>query len=271
MNWNKIYVILENTMAKEWRNRFLIFLFILTVAVILLVNVVMDYIGQIPGILLDATLANKKLYIFYYIINSWNIFLAIIMGVNCVKSDLNEGVYGQILSFPVKRIEYLLSRIFGTSIIVLLYYLLSILLALSVFAFSSEGQVFIDPGLFLSLAPNFILIVTSVTLTVLISLFLPKISALITTFVLVLLISSSNSSYGDLGTEYLFNDLSFFKSVGLMLHFILPHIGIINGMATDIAMGRDLYVSIGWEILHLGLTLGAIFVLLLLALRKRET
>ena len=118
MNWNKISVIFENTLAKEWRNRFLIFLFILTVAVILIVNVVMNYIGQIPGVLADATLANKKLYIFFYIINSWNIFLSIMMCVNCVKSDLNGGVYSQILSFPVKRIEYLFSRIFGTSTLV---------------------------------------------------------------------------------------------------------------------------------------------------------
>ncbi|TDJ03956.1 MAG: hypothetical protein E2O68_09045 [Deltaproteobacteria bacterium] len=271
MNLNKIYVIFENTMAKEWRNKFLLFLFALTVALILLVNVTMDWIGQVPGISLDSTMANKKLYIFYFIINTWNIFLSIIMGVNCVKSDLNEGVFGQILSFPVTRFEYLLSRILGSTAIVFCYYLISILLALSVFAFSSEGRVFIDPGFFAALLPNLILIFTSVSLTVLISLFLTKIAAFITTFILVLLISSSNANFTGLGFDYLFSDLTFFKIIGLMLYFFLPRLGTINSMATDIIVGKTLNISIWWEFLHLGLTIGVVYVCLLLALRKRET
>ena len=255
MNWNIIYVIFENTLAKEWRNKFLLFLFGLTVALILLVNVTMDWVGQVPGLMLDAAMANKKLYIFYFIINTWNIFLSIIMGVNCVKSDLNEGVYGQILSFPVTRLEYLLSRVLGTTAIVFCYYLISTLLALSVFAFSSDGKVFIDPGLFAALLPNLILIFTSVTLTVLISLFLTKIAAFITTFILVLLISSSDANLGQLGAEYLFSDMSFFKAFGLMLYFFFPRIGTINSMATDIIMGRSLNLSLGWEFWRLALRL----------------
>jgi ABC-type transport system involved in multi-copper enzyme maturation permease subunit len=271
MNWNKMYVIFENTMAKEWRNKFLIFLFALTVGLILLVNMTMDWFNQVPGLMLDSTMANKKLYIFYFIINTWNIFLAIIMGINCVKSDFNEGVYDQILSFPLKRIEYLLSRILGSTAIVFCYYLLSTLLALSVFAFSSEGKVFIDPGLFAALLPNLILIFTAVSLTVLISLFLTKIAAFITTFILVLMISSSNAKYSGIDPEYFFSDLSFYNIIGLVFYFFFPRVGTINSLATDIIMDRPLNISIGWEILHLGLTLGVLYVLLLLVLRKRET
>jgi len=267
---NKYWVIFENTLAKEWRNKFLIFLFALTVGLIILINFVMDWVGQIPGVFLDATLANKKLYTFYYIINTWNVFLSIIMGVSCVRSDLNDGVYAQILSFPVKRMEYLLSRILGSTAIVLGYYLLSILLALTVFAFSSEGKVFIDPGIFLALLPNILLIFSTLTLTVLISLFATKIATFISTFILVAMISSSNANFAGVPVDYMFSELSFIKIMGIILYFLFPRIGTLNTMATDIVMGKTLGVSIGWEILHLGLTLGILYVLVLLILRRRE-
>ena len=56
-----------------------------------------------------------------FFINKWTGLLAILFGINCVKSDEEEGLLGQLISLPILRGEYLIGRIFGASIIVFFF------------------------------------------------------------------------------------------------------------------------------------------------------
>ena len=185
MNFQRIGILFWNTFQKEYRNKTLLFFFFITLFVIFGVNFVLDLIGEFGkgGMIPEDQLSNKKLTLVFTIINMWNFILSIFVGLSVVRSDFRQGVLEQLLSFPVKREEYLISRFLGAWSIVFSYYLISLFCAIITFSLSS-GNVSIGIPFILSLLVNGLAIFGSVVLAIFTSLFFSRNKGLMILFIL---------------------------------------------------------------------------------------
>ena len=111
---NKIKILIGDTIKKEGRSKTLLWLFILNVLIIIFIcggiNYVTDLVGEFGA---PMDLKNKSIYIINFFVSFWSGIMAIIFGGNCVRSDEDEGVIGQLLSLPISRKEYLSGRALG--------------------------------------------------------------------------------------------------------------------------------------------------------------
>ena len=123
-----------NTIQKEIRNKSIWSLLIMTSIVIIVLNTLLNFLLQMASEFqmtgAGMELGSLPLNLFYTLIDFFSTVIAIIIGVNSLKSDEENGVNIQLLSFPVKRWEYLVARVLGSWTIVVSYYIYSIILAL---------------------------------------------------------------------------------------------------------------------------------------------
>ena len=120
---NNIISIYQDTLKKEIRNKALVIIFFLNIILIGAVNSFVDFfVGMVGSEQSFVDLQGQKVFIFMFFINKWTGVLSILFGVNCIKSDDDEGILGQIISLPVSRAQYLVGRILGASTIVILFY-----------------------------------------------------------------------------------------------------------------------------------------------------
>jgi ABC-type transport system involved in multi-copper enzyme maturation permease subunit len=270
MDRKKMMVLFINTFQKEYRNKMMIFFIILTVILIFGINSILNFAGQLPGIIPRGSLGDKKLFVFFYVINIWNVLLSVIIGINCVKSDLKSGVILQIFSLPIKRAEYLFARILGATGIVLSYYFLAFFLGVVVFAFSSGGGVSFDFKMLLGLLPTAVLILSAVTFSVLFSLFFSKIQSLFAAIISMAFISHYNNVFSLTSPSNYFKDLNIFSFFGLIFHFIFPRVGIFNDLAKNVILGNPLDYNLLMEIPHFLISYAILGLLCHIALKKKE-
>ena len=123
MNKHIVLTLIWNTLQKEFRNKTLMFLLVFTLGVILVVTALFrflyDYTEGNQGQAMLTGFVGDPFVVFYYIISIWNAVLAIVLGVNCIKSDERCSVMPQLLSLPIKRSDYLIARIVGSWIIII--------------------------------------------------------------------------------------------------------------------------------------------------------
>jgi len=270
MDRKKMIVLFINTFQKEYRNKMMIFFIILTVILIFGINSILNFAGQLPGIIPRGSLGDKKLFVFFYIINFWNVLLSVIIGINCVKSDIKSGVILQILSLPIKRVEYLFARILGATGIVLSYYFLAFFLGVVIFTFSSGGVVSFDFKMLLGLIPTAVLILSAVTFSVLFSLFFSKIQSLFAVLISMLFISHYNNAFSLMFPSNYLKDLNVFSFFGLIFHFIFPRVGIFNDLAKNVILGNPLDYNLLIEIPHFLISYAFLGFLCHIALKKKE-
>lgn len=267
---NKIKILIFNTLQKEYRNKTLIFFTILTVILIFGINALLNLIGQLPGLNLEGNINNKKLLSFFYIINLWNTLLSIIVGINCVKSDIKSGVILQILSLPLKRSYFLFTRILGSSAIVLAYYFLAFLMALIVFMFGSNEIFSFNFKMILGLIPTALLIISTITITVLLSLYLSKIQSLFAALGTIFFISHFNRFFSGLTLKESLNELTFFRLIGFVTHNLLPRIGVYDSISRDLILGNSIDYNLWIEIPHFVLTYSFLTWICHVALSRKE-
>ncbi len=263
-------VLIINTFQKEYRNKMMIFFVILTIILIFGINSILNFAGQLPGIIPRGSLGDKKLFVFFYIINFWNVLLSTIIGINCVKSDIKSGVILQIFSLPIKRVEYLFARILGATGIVLSYYFLAFFLGLLIFTFSSAGSVSFDFKMLLGLLPTAVLILSSVTFSVLFSLYFSKIQSLFAVLMSMAFISHYNSIFSLTSASDYFKDLNVFSFFGLIFYFVFPRVGIFNDLAKNLILGNPLDYNLLIEIPHFIASYAFVGFLCCYALKRKE-
>lgn len=270
MDSKKMMVLIINTFQKEYRNKMMIFFVILTVILIFGINSILNFAGQLPGIIPRGSLGDKKLFVFFYIINFWNILLSAIIGINCVKSDIKSGVILQIFSLPIKRMEYLFARILGATGIVLSYYFLAFFLGVLIFTFSSVGSVSFDFKMLLGLLPTAVLILSSVTFSILFSLFFSKIQSLFAVLITTVFITHYNTVFSLTVVSDYFKDLNIFRFFGLIFHFVFPRVGVFNDLAKNVILGNPLDYNLLIEIPHFMVSYAFLGVVCCLALKRKE-
>jgi ABC-type transport system involved in multi-copper enzyme maturation permease subunit len=267
---NKISVLFFNTFQKEYRNKMMIFFIIITVILIFGINSFLNFAGNLPGMIPRGTLSDKKLFVFFYTINLWNILLSIIVGVNCLKSDIKSGVILQILSFPIKRTHLLFARILGGTALVLAYYFLAFLLAVVVFTFSSDGGASFNFKMLLGLFPTSALILSTVTITVLLSLYLSKIQSLFAALFSMVFIGHYNNFFSGLTLGESVKDLGFLKFFGLIFHIFLPRVGFFDELSKDVILGNPINSNFWIEIPHFLASYAILALICHYALKRKE-
>ncbi len=242
LNIEKMKMIYINTLHKEYRNKALIFLLIFTLLAIAVLNGMVSWIYESfldPN--LGNTIGDKSAYVFFYFINFWASLLGVLLGAGTIRSDFEDNVMSQLLSFPIKRSEYLLARILGTWTIVLIFFVISLTAALALLSISAK-EFFFGFDTILALGVCSLQFLTSITIAVVLSYYLPKIFTLLSALFLTSLMSTANVYYS--GKEFFHtlteNGVSFIKVVGALFHAFLPRVGEISTVTNDLLMGKGL-------------------------------
>lgn len=261
---------MNNTFQKEYRNKILIFLIFITIAMVTLSNMVLDFVyKEVMDPKLNTFIGDKTLDVLYMVISFWSFFISILLGVNTVKSDFETGVISSLLSFPQKRCEYLLSRVLGTWIIVISYYLFSYFFALALFSLSS-GRFMGSPAIIGALGTTSLVTLTIICISILYSLFAPKLMAFVLTMATTFGMLLSNSLFAGKSFSELFEYFSFFKIVGLVFHLLLPQIGRLGELTNTILLDRPWPTDLTFVGVHFVITFTLLLGALLFLFQKRD-
>jgi ABC-type transport system involved in multi-copper enzyme maturation permease subunit len=266
----RFQLLLFNTIQKEFRSKTLVLISIITLAVILLINAglnflskeVLSQIGQ-EGAAQGTTMA------LIFIISKFTSLLSIIFGVNCIKSDIETNVSPLLMSFPISRMEYLLARILGSWIIIMVYYLFSVVVAQLLLS-SSIGSIVGGPHLlgamFYTALSNLIVIMISAFL----GLNMPKIMALLMTSFVTIIVTASNMYLKGKEWSEMTSELEFFPAFAFGLHMLFPRMGVIDDIGRNILMQKEVDFNIGIELAHFGVTTVFFFWIFYYLFNRRE-
>lgn len=266
----RFQLLLFNTIQKEFRSKTLVLITIITVAVILLINAGLNFLSkEVLSQMGQEGAAQGTTMALIFIISKFTSLLAIIFGVNCIKSDLETNVAPLLMSFPISRMEYLIARILGSWIIVMSYYLFSVVIA-QILLSSSIGSIVGGPHLlgamFYTALSNLIVIMISAFL----GLNMPKIMALLMTSFVTIVVTASNMFLKGKEWSEMTSELDFFPAFALGLHMFFPRIGVIDDIGRNILLKKDIEFSIGIELVHYGVTTALFFYVFYSLFKRRE-
>lgn len=247
-----------NTFVREYRNKFLHFITIITLLLIFLFHSVQMNFTVNQQSQATMNMGAQELMIFFYrAIFFWSTVMSAMIGAQIVRNDIDSKMILQVLSFPVGRIEYLAARVLSAWVIVLSYYLFSILLfgAVSLFQNGSTG---FSWELFASLAISSFAILSVIILAVLASLFFQKIPSFLFTLVLTTLIWIAVDYFSMLGipsggwSQVSWNVMT---TGGFLLYLFFPHVSVINNIALSVLHQVSVLPNLWLEVPHFMLTL----------------
>jgi len=267
----KFQLLLLNTIQKEFRSKTLLLVSIFTVVIIFLTNSLLSYLSsEILSQIGAEGAAQGSTQALVFIINKFTSLLAIVFGVNCIKSDIENNVAPLMLSFPVSRMEYILSRILGSWVIVTIYYFVSVIIA-QILLSSSVGSLIGGPHLlgamFFTALSNLVVILVASFM----GLHMPKIMAFIMTSLFSVLITASNGYFKSKDWSEMTEEMNVFKGVGLGIHAIFPRIGNIDDIGRNILLKvEDMAFNIPMELGHYLVTLILFFGFFYLIFNRRE-
>lgn len=244
-----------NTFQKELRSKTLYIIFAFTVLLIILVNVFVDFLYNN---MLDESatqmIGDKTAMVVYLAIDFWSFFLCILFGANTIRSDISSGTLGQLLSFPIKRSTYLWARILGSCSIIYFYYIASLVIAVGLFSLT-QNKMIGGLEMIYALGPSFLNIFILMILTINFGLYLPRMITFISVSFLSLLVTLSNKALMSKSITEQFEGLGVVKSVGVLLHYIFPRIGVVSDSIGVILFNNKLDFTPTVEITHLVIAL----------------
>ncbi|HNR88765.1 MAG TPA: hypothetical protein PKM65_10530 [Spirochaetota bacterium] len=231
---NQILVLVQNTIKKEFTNKLLIFMFAVTVLIIYVLGNISDFVvknismtgpgGQQSASAVSAAAGGYSFAAFFFLIQSWNALLAVLVTIGGIGSDYRYGVITQILSQPLPRWKYLVSRIAGSYLIILAYYVISLALAF-VFLSGNFSAQSLTPTLAGSFAVAQLVILFYITVSVIMALYVPQKIAFFLVFILALFLHYANYHAGALLAS---GESVLAKPVLVLATFAFPQIGTIS-------------------------------------------
>ena len=255
MKGRHFFLICHNTLQKEVRSKVLLFLMALTIGSLFLSAFLLDHVGkQISSIPEMQGIGNVVLAIFIQGVGLWNFFLSVFLGTQTVRSDIEDHVAPQLLTFPLKRFEYLSARIIGVFLIVTGFYLLSAGLAIGIFWWQEHIKINFSKPYAQSVGQTACPSLATTALSVLLSLYTGKLTSLVTSFSLILFISFTNSYFNTHSLDHVLQHPNIFTLLMMAIHMGLPRIGTFNHIAsTWMAEGND--IPLWPELIHYTLSL----------------
>jgi len=232
-----IKALLINTFQKEIRNKTLLFLFVLFIFLILLINQISVFFVSNPSMEQGFQWSHTKMSFLYEIISGWGGLLGFILGVSTIKSDLDYGISQQIVAFPIRPWLYLACRLFGSWLIVNFYYIVTLVLALMVFAFSGDQLAF-SYKIFLSFGVFSLKILICITIAAFFSIHFSKILAFVSGIILFTIMNISNTHFTQ---GVVWSELGPFSMIGLLVHWILPRVDTISLLSKNLLLDKTTF------------------------------
>ncbi|OUR97100.1 hypothetical protein A9Q84_12275 [Halobacteriovorax marinus] len=240
MNLLKTKALLHNTITKEYRNKALLFLLIFSLGVITLANALVNFISEtfLVNNPQAAILGDKSFFVMFMVITFLTTLISVILGTSCIKSDFESSSIGQILAFPIQRVEYLGARIIGAWITSIMFFIISIGYTAFLFSLSTKAS-FISGPVILAILTASANLLTTITIAAILSLYLPKLFAFIFTFAIRILIGSSNAYFAKDSFSEIFQDMSVLKFFGAMIHFFFPRMQPMEVFTKELLEGKS--------------------------------
>jgi hypothetical protein len=240
-----------DTVLKELRSKTLIFILVATTLSILIGQLILGVINRemsASGAL--GLVGVDILSINFRILNSISFIIAAVFGVSIFKSDFQNNIIYQYLSFPISRVEYFFCRVLGTWALVLGYYLYSYCLSTVLFSFAFKKVIFSSAHLFsfLTLALYLLLVIF---ISIFFSLLLNKIGALFVTFALSIIAAVSYGHFSRLAYVDYLKDFSPFKGLGAAVYMLFPRTAFLSEESSNLLLKQVSMAHIGGQITHL--------------------
>ncbi|PIR29601.1 MAG: hypothetical protein COV38_09730 [Bdellovibrionales bacterium CG11_big_fil_rev_8_21_14_0_20_38_13] len=266
MNNRAFFLLTWNTVQKELRSKSFYMVIAITIGMLVIgYSIMQAFREQIQVEGGPQMLGNGQLFwIYYAFINAWSVFLALLFGLGCVRSDISSNVIGQLLAFPINRTWYLISRVLGSWLLVGFYQLLSFLLTAVLF-FDAIKEI---PVTAMILAPMISLLPTlaAVILGLFVSLWVGKAPGMILTGLAAMGGSWARSVFAD--AENAFANLSLLKVVGLILWIVIPRFAAPHSIVQNFAEMAN--TEIAWvDISQFGVATVMIFIITNFVFKRR--
>lgn len=241
MNILKVKTLLHNTITKEYRNKALLFFLILTLTVITLANSLVSFLTEafLSASPQAAMLGDKSFFVMFVVITFLTTLISVLLGTNCIKSDFESSSIGQILAFPIQRVEYLGARIFGAWITAIMFFIISVCYTAFLFSLSTKGSFLTGSVVFAILSASTNLL-TTITIAAILSLYLPKLFAFIATFGIRILIMSANTYFANESMGEIFQNMTFYRFFGAIIHFFFPRMQPMESITKSVLEGKTL-------------------------------
>jgi ABC-type transport system involved in multi-copper enzyme maturation permease subunit len=218
----------------------------MTSLVIIVLNALLNLLLQLAGEFQMAgagmELGSLPLNLFYTLIDFFSTVIAIIIGVNSLKSDEENGVNIQLLSFPVKRWEYLVARVLGSWTIVVSYYVYSIILAAVLFSISSRDFM-MGFQIFFGLVNTSLIILPTIIIAIFFSFFLPKLFAFFFSLFFMGFVSYANVTFSSMKYTEFMDKISIMKIIAFPVHLFLPRTGVLSSSTNAILYNPEEPIS----------------------------
>jgi ABC-type transport system involved in multi-copper enzyme maturation permease subunit len=259
-----------DTILKEARSKTLIFIFVATTLAIIMGHLVLSMINtQIGGDQTVSFSGISALTINFRILNSISFIVAAIFGVSIFRSDFQNNIIYQYLSFPIARTEYFFIRVLGTWILVLGYYLYSYVLSAVLFSFAFKKIVFTSAHIYGFFILSIYLLLV-IFIAIFFSLLMNKIGALITTFTLAIFSAGSYATFSKLPYNEFFQGMNAFKGVGLVLYSFFPRMAFLSDTSNNLLFSEPIPVNLWEQIAHLVIVSGIYVFLANYLVKKRD-
>lgn len=230
--------LVKDTILKELRSKTLITLFIATTLTILLAHAGIKMINtELSANNAVSLVGADLLSITFQILNTFIFMIAIIFGVSTIRSDFENNIIYQYLSFPIGRSEYFFIRVFGTWILVFGYYLYAYILS-SVLYSMSFNKIVLTGGHLLSLLVMAIYVLVVIFLAILFSMMMNKMAAFISLIALTLFGSMGYNVFSAQPMNEWMTNLGIFKGIGFILYIGFPRLKFLSNLSSDLITGK---------------------------------
>lgn len=238
-----------DTVLKEARSKTLIFIFIATTCALVLGHLILTAINAEQGAGLSLV-GIDVLAINFRILNSISFIIAVVFGVSVFRSDFENNIIYQYLSFPISRTEYFFVRVLGTWILVFIYYAYAYILSVVLFSFAFKKIIFSTSHLLGFGVLNLYLLVV-IFIAILFSLLLNKMGAMFMTFVCCVASFFSYGTFSKLAFSEQFQNIGVFKAVGVVFYYFFPRITFLDELSSSLLLKTEMGASIAHQATHL--------------------
>ncbi len=264
--------LIKDTFLKELRSKTLIFIFLATTASIVLGHLILSAFNSDLNGSGGANVALAGLNVLsinFRILNSISFIIAAVFGVSVFRSDFQNNIIYQYLTFPISRTEYFFSRIFGTWLLVMSYYAYAYLLSAILFSLAFKTFI-LSPMHVLSFIILGLYLLLVIFISIFFSLLMNKIGALFLTFATCIASAVSFGVYSTLPLNETLNDFSLFKLFGLVFYYLFPRISFLDSVSSALLLEGKLEVIAWQQGLHLIIISAAYVYLANFLIKKKD-
>lgn len=264
---NKTLVL--NTIQKEVRNKGVLVLFVFTVIFLYfghrLAISVKEFVDESS---LNTFISNSSQNVIIKFISICSNFVAITLSSTIFRSDIVSKIMPQILTFPISRFSYLLSRITGAWLLTMAYFIFSLILGVVILLTSNSIEIN-----FFSIFNSFIYMSLQLLGLIFIASFISFYSNKIFTFILAFVyfaISKTSFHFLTFG-EGMLSELTVGKVINLFVYYCMPRIGELSYIAEQYIAGKAFEMSqIASALGHFAVVMTIWMIILKVIFEKKE-